>query len=229
MIAACKGERVNDGELGFIHEYVAGQGNDSGTTLLLLHGTGGDETSLTRLGELLSPGSARLSPRGKVLENGTPRFFRRIADGVFDIDDLTFRTLELAGFVRGASDAYGLDTSKLIAVGYSNGANIAASLMLLVPGLLRAAVLFRAMVLIEPESPPDLTGIPVYLASGRNDQLVAPGNAARLAEILRGSGAEVDLRWTDAGHRLSSDDVGEAGLWLSRILGSRPHDMPDYQ
>lgn len=212
-------KRVSNRGLGFVHQYVAGESNGSGPTLLLLHGTGGDETSLMRLGASLSPGSALLSPRGKVLENGMPRFFRRIAEGVFDIEDLKFRTQELAGFVRGAVRAYGFESSNVIAVGYSNGANIASSLLLLDPGLLRAAVLYRAMVPFEPEVLPDLTGTSVYMASGLRDQLVPPSNAARLAEILRASGADVELRWTDAGHGLSAEDVGDASTWLSRIVG----------
>lgn len=217
---------MKDRDLGFIHRYVPGKRNGAGSTLLLLHGTGGDETSLAQLGELLVPGAALLSPRGKVLENGMPRFFRRVAEGVFDIEDLEFRTKELAGFVRSATEVYGLDSSKLIAVGYSNGANITASLMLLEPGLLRTAVLFRAMVPFEPEVPPDLTGTSVYMASGLRDQLVAPSNAARLAEILRGAGAEVELRWTDGGHRLLAEDVSEANAWLSRTMGPQPRDEP---
>lgn len=215
------GDHVNDRNLGFIHQYVAGRSNGAGQNLLLLHGTGGDETSLTQIGELLAPGSALLSPRGKVLENGMPRFFRRIAEGVFDVEDLKFRTQELAGFVRNAAGVYEIDTSKLIAVGYSNGANIAASLMLMEPGLLRAAVLFRAMVPFEPEVLPNLAGTSVYLGSGRSDTLVLPGDAARLAEIFRGADADVELRWMNGGHRLSADDVSEAGAWLSRIVQPR--------
>ncbi len=212
---------MNDRDLEFIHQYLAGRNNGAGPTLLLLHGTGGDENSLIGLGELLSPGSALLSPRGKVMENGMPRFFRRIAEGVFDVEDIRFRTRELAGFVREAASSYAIDANTLIAVGYSNGANIAASLLLLEPGLLRAAVLFRALVPFEPELLPDLGGTSVYLGSGRSDPLVPPDNAARLAEILRGTGADVDLRWMGGGHRLSAEDVSEAGAWLSRLVPPR--------
>jgi phospholipase/carboxylesterase/glyoxalase family protein len=226
MIVDNGSDHVNDQDLGFIHQYVAGRTNGTGPTLLLLHGTGGDETSLIGLGELLAPGYALLSPRGKVLENGMPRFFRRISEGLFDVEDLRFRTRELAGFVRDAPSSYGIDTNTLIAVGYSNGANIAASLLLLEPGLLHAAVLFRAMVPFEPERLPDLSGTSVYLGSGRSEPLVPPDNAARLAEILRGTGADVELRWMNGGHGLSADDVSEAGAWISRIVQRWTYNAP---
>src|SRR5918997_626608 len=146
---------------GFKHRFVAGSGQEEGATLLLLHGTGGNENDLLPLGRELLPGANILSPRGKVLEHGMPRFFRRLAEGVFDQEDLAFRTEELAEFIRKAIDAYDLDPDKIIAMGYSNGANIAASLMLSDPSVLRAAVLFRAMVPFEPEVLPDLSGLPV--------------------------------------------------------------------
>ena len=132
-------------DLGFVHRFLPPE-DESGPTLLLLHGTGGNEEDLIPLGEALAPGAAVLSPRGKVSEHGAPRFFRRLAEGVFDHEDLLFRTHELADFVEAAAEEYGFDRSKLVAVGYSNGANVAGSTILLHPGLLRAAVLFRAMV-----------------------------------------------------------------------------------
>ncbi|MDQ3793347.1 MAG: alpha/beta hydrolase, partial [Actinomycetota bacterium] len=151
-------------EPGFVHRYFPG---DSGVTLLLLHGTGGDENDLVELGRELAPGAGILSPRGKVSEYGAARFFRRLAEGVFDQEDLVLRTHELAGFIGGAAEEYGFDHSRVVAVGYSNGANVAASLMLLHPGLVRAAALFRAMVPFEPEPVPNLSGIPIFLAAGR--------------------------------------------------------------
>jgi phospholipase/carboxylesterase len=206
---------VSERDLGFVHRFSPGE---SGTTLLLLHGTGGDENDLVPLGRELAPGAAILSPRGKVSEYGAARYFRRLAEGVFDHEDLVFRTHELTGFVEAAADEYGFDPSKLVAVGYSNGANIAASLMLLHPGLLRAAVLFRAMVPFEPEETPDLSGMPVFLAAGRMDRMILPENTERLAEILREAGADVDLRWRDTGHALTYEEVGEAKEWLSDLL-----------
>ncbi len=199
-------------DLGFEHRYELGDG--TGTTLLLLHGTGGNENDLIPLGKDLAPGAAILSPRGKVLEHGMPRFFRRLAEGVFDHEDLLFRTHELADFIEAAASEYGFDKNNLVAVGYSNGANIAASLLLLHPGLLKAAVLLRSMVPFEPEVAPDLTRIPVFMAAGRMDQMITPDNTQRLAEILTESGAEVDLRWRDTGHGLTYEEVQEAKEWL---------------
>ena len=204
-------------DLGFVHRYLPGE-NESGPTLLLLHGTGGNEENLIPLGQELAPGAAVLSPRGKVSEYGAPRFFRRLAEGVFDHEDLLFRTHELAEFVEAASEAYGLDPSKVVAVGYSNGANVAASMILLHPGLLRAAVLFRAMVPFEPDVTPDLSGMPVFLAAGRMDRMIPPDNTQRLADILDEAGADVDLRWRDTGHPLTYEEVGEAKEWLSEVL-----------
>jgi phospholipase/carboxylesterase len=204
-------------DLGFTHRYLPGE-DESSPTLLLLHGTGGNEEDLVPLGEALLPDAAFLSPRGKVSEYGAPRFFRRLAEGVFDHEDLLFRTHELAEFVRAASEEYGFDPSKVVAVGYSNGANVAASTILLHPGLLRAAVLFRAMVPFEPDLTPDLSGMPVFLAAGRMDRMIPPDNTQRLADILLEAGADVDLRWRDAGHPLTYEEVGEAKAWLSEVL-----------
>ncbi len=199
---------------GFAHNYLPGE---SDTTLLLLHGAGGNEDDLIPLGQQLLPGAAILSPRGKVSEHGAPRFFRRLAEGVFDHEDLLFRTHELVDFIDKAANRYGIDRQKLVAVGYSNGANIAASLMLLHPGLLRAAVLFRAMVPFEPENVPDLSGMPVFLAAGRRDTMIPPANTERLAAILTEAGADLDLRWKNVGHPLTYEELEEARDWLSRL------------
>ena len=204
-------------DLGFVHRYLPGE-DDSGATLLLLHGTGGNEDDLIPLGQELAPGTAILSPRGKVSELGAPRFFRRLAEGVFDHEDLVFRTHELAEFIEGASEEYGFDNRKLVAAGYSNGANIAGSLILLHPGLLRAVVLLRAMVPFEPEVTPDLSGMPVFMASGRRDQMIPPDNSQRLADILGGADADVDLRWRDTGHGLTYEEVAQAKEWLAGTL-----------
>jgi phospholipase/carboxylesterase len=208
-------------DLGFVHRYLPGA-DESGPTLLLLHGTGGNEEDLIPLGETLAPGAAILSPRGKVSEYGAPRFFRRLAEGVFDHEDLLFRTHELAEFVEAASEVYGFDPSKVVAVGYSNGANVAASMILLHPGLLRAAVLFRAMVPFEPEVTPDLSGMPIFMAAGRMDRMIPPDNAQRLAEILDEAGADVELHWRDTGHPLTYEEVREAKEWLSDTLPKLP-------
>ena len=204
-------------DLGFDHRYLPGE-DESGPTLLLLHGTGGNEEDLIPLGQELLAGAAILSPRGKVSEYGAPRFFRRLAEGVFDHEDLLFRTHELAGFVEAAADEYGFDPSRIVAVGYSNGANVAASTILLHPGLLRAAVLFRAMVPFEPEVTPDLSGMPIFIAAGRMDRMIPQDNTQRLADILTEAGADVDLRWRNVGHPLTYEEVREAKQWLAGIL-----------
>lgn len=201
-------------DLGFVHRYIPG--DEDGKTLLMLHGTGGNEDDLIPLGQDLVPGAAILSPRGQISENGYPRFFRRLAEGVFDMEDLVFRTHELAEFVENAAQEYGFDKEKLVAAGYSNGANIAASLILLHPGLLRAAVLFRSMVPLEPEVTPDLSGMPVFMAAGTRDRMIPPDNTEKLANMLREAGAEVDLRWRDIGHPLTYEEVEEAKDWLSK-------------
>lgn len=188
---------------------------EGGATLLLLHGTGGNEDDLIGLGAALAPGVAVLAPRGQVLENGMPRFFRRLAEGVFDEQDLIRRTHDLAGFVREACDAYSRDTSRIWAVGFSNGANIAASLLLLDPGLLAGAVLLRATLPITPDDLPNLGSTAVLLSEGRSDPHVPAGRAEALAELLRRAGAEVTLEWRDTGHGLTHEDVASASRWLA--------------
>ena len=204
-------------DTGFVHRFVPPEGDDP-TTLLLLHGTGGDENDLLPLGRMLDERAALLSPRGKVLENGMPRFFRRLSMGVFDEEDLVNRTHELASFVEEAASEYSLDPKRLFAVGFSNGANIAASLLLLHPGLLAGAVLLRAMTPFELETLPDLSGTPVYLAAGRSDQMIPPESTEHLAELLRGAGAEVTLDWQPGGHGIGRAEVEAARDWLARIV-----------
>ena len=200
-------------DLGFVHRFEPGASDDD-PTLLLLHGTGGDENDLVPLGRALAPGAALLSPRGQVLENGMPRFFRRLAEGVFDIPDLVQRTGDLATFIERATAHYGLHPRRVVAVGFSNGANVAASVLLLRPGLLRAAVLFRAMVPLEPDVRPDLHGTAVFLAAGRADPIVPAANTERLADLLAAAGADVTLRWHPGGHSLTPGDVSQAKGWL---------------
>ena len=204
--------------LDFIHRFVPGLEVATAPTLLLLHGTGGNENDLLPLGPRLLPEANLLSPRGNVLENGMPRFFRRLAEGVFDEDDLKRRTQELADFVAEAAQTYHFDPTRVIAVGFSNGANIAASLLLLRPETLRAGILFRAMVPLEPASLPDLAGRQVLLSEGLGDPIVPQENAERLAAMLRQAGAEVTLAWQPGGHSLTSEDIRQAQEWLARPL-----------
>jgi predicted esterase len=205
-------------QLGFIHSFVPPTDPKSQVTLLLLHGTGGNENSLPRLGRSLAPGCALLSPRGKVLENGMPRFFRRFAEGVFDLEDLALRTHELADFVKDASSVYSFDRTKVVAVGYSNGANIAASTLLLHPELLAGAVLFRAMVPLVPDKTPDLSGIPALISAGLSDPIVPQDQSEQLADLLQDAGADVTMRWQDSGHELNSEEIKYAKEWLSQQI-----------
>jgi predicted esterase/catechol 2,3-dioxygenase-like lactoylglutathione lyase family enzyme len=216
-------EEVSGDALGFIHRYVppsAGVESAGGTTLLLLHGTGGDEDNLISLGRALLPGAGLLSPRGKVLERGMPRFFRRVAEGVFDQEDLARRTDELANFIDAAASTYNLQRDGIVAVGFSNGANIAASLLLRRPGVLRGAVLLSPMVPFEPSTLPDLAGTAVFIGAGRADTLVPQSQVVRLAELLRDAGANVTLRWEPGGHEITPGVVSAAQEWLARGAGS---------
>jgi phospholipase/carboxylesterase len=199
-------------DLGFIHNYVPAS-DRTRPPLLLLHGTGGDENDLLPFGERLAPGAALLSPRGKVSEQGAARFFRRLAEGVFDQEDLAFRTQELAEFIERARKTYGL--AKPIAFGFSNGANIAASLLLKRPEVLAGAVLLRAMTPFEPETLPDLTGIPVLMLSGAADPLVKAEDRDRLAKLLGTAGAEVTHEVVPAGHNLAPRDIAAAEQWFA--------------
>jgi predicted esterase len=198
----------------FIHEFVPGK---SERTLFLLHGTGGNERDLIPLGRELDPNAALLSPRGKVLENGMPRFFRRLAEGVFDLEDLKYRTHELADFLAAAAQHYGFASDNVVAVGYSNGANIAASMLLLRPEILAAAVLFRAMVPLVPDTQPSLSSVRVWIGAGTNDPIVAASETKKLAEILRNAGEDVTMRYFPAGHQLTPADVESAREWLMTL------------
>jgi predicted esterase len=182
----------------------------------MLHGTGGNEEDLLPLGRLLSPGAALLAPRGKVLEKGMPRYFRRLAEGVFDLEDLRFRTDELADFITSGSDAYGL-TGGVVAAGFSNGANIGASLVLRKPGLLRGAILLRPMVPFVPDELPDLGKTPVWIGVGKFDPVARPEEGERLADLLRRGRADVTVHSERAGHTVTMGDVEAARAWLERL------------
>ena len=182
--------------------------------MLLLHGTGGNERDLLPIGRELDPSASLLSPRGKVLENGMPRFFRRLSEGVFDLEDLKKRTHELADFVIAAAEHYKIDIKNLIAVGYSNGANIAASMLLLRPETLAATILFRAMVPLIPESQPELSSVRVWIGAGSIDPIVPASETKQLAELLRAAGADITIRFFQAGHGLTHEDLHAAHEWL---------------
>jgi phospholipase/carboxylesterase len=198
----------------FIYRFEPAAG-ERAPPLLLLHGTGGDENDLLELGKMVSPESALLSPRGRVLENGMPRFFRRLAEGLFDEDDVRRRALELADFVEDARLRHGI--SRPIALGYSNGANIAAAVMLLRPATLAGAALLRVMVPLSDPPHPDLSGVPVLIASGKVDPIVPASNSARLAAMLRDAGADVRHQALPMGHQLSRADPALVRDWLTTL------------
>jgi phospholipase/carboxylesterase len=201
-------------DLGFIHRFVPSR-SPSSRVLLLLHGTGGNEDDLLSLGRSLAPEAALLSPRGKVLENGHPRFFRRLAEGVFDEEDVMRRANELADFLNAAASQYQFDPQSLTAVGYSNGANIAAAVLLLRPETISSAILLRAMVPLRQIAPPRLTSQRVLISIGQADLIVPAADGERLAELLRSAGAEVTVATQPAGHNLIPQDISAARAWLS--------------
>ncbi len=201
-------------DLGFVHRYEPGT---TGLTVLLLHGTGADENDLIPLGRAVAPGAALLSPRGQVLENGMPRFLRRLAMGVFDVEDLKARTGDLARFVEAAAGHYGIDLARTVAVGYSNGANVGASLLLSEPELLRSAALLHAMVPFRPESPPRLDGSRVLITGGRSDAMIPLDQTEELARILRAGGAEVALEVGPGGHELTKAEVEKVRDWIAML------------
>jgi len=200
----------------FVYRYVPGQRPE---TLLLLHGTGGNETDLLALGQTVLPGAGLLSPRGRVLENGMPRFFRRLAEGVFDVEDVKARAAELAQFVREMALQHGFDPHHVMPFGYSNGANIAAAMLLTGAARFPRAVLIRPMVPLEPPilpTLPDLVGDEVLLANGLYDPLATPAQTTRLRQLLEGAGARVTEHPARSGHQLTQADIEAAATWLAR-------------
>ena len=195
--------------LAYIHRFEPGT-DPSAPPVLLLHGTGGDENDLLPLGRQLCPGAALLSPRGDVLERGMPRFFARLAEGVFDLAEVERRTHALADFIAAAAAHYHFDQNKLLAVGFSNGANIAASLLLLRPEALATAILLRPMVVLKPAAIPALTGKRLLISSGLQDPIVPADHPGRLAEMFRRAGAEVTVQFQPGGHALASADLAAA-------------------
>ncbi len=218
-------EDVSGDVLGYIHNYFPpDRGSEfASSTLLLLHGTGGNEDDLVPLGRALLPGAAILSPRGNVLEDGAPRFFRRLAEGVFDQTDLEHRTEELSHFIEAALRLYDLDRDGMVAVGFSNGANIAASLLLRRPGELRAAILLSPMLPYEPDTQPDLAGTAVFIGAAKADRIAPTAQIERLADVLRQAGADVTLHWEppSAGHSVTPAEIDAARRWLTATIHER--------
>lgn len=199
-------------DLSFTHRFVPGNRREA-PPILLLHGTGGDENDLLPLGQAMAPGAPLLSVRGKVLEHGMPRFFRRLAEGVFDEDDVRRRAGELSDFVAAARERYGIAAP--VALGYSNGANIAVAVLLLRPQVLAGAILLRAMVPLSQPPQADLTGKPVLIVSGQRDPIIPANNAAKLAAQLADAGANVQHRVLPVGHQLSQADLTIGKEWMT--------------
>lgn len=202
-------------DIGFIHRFLPAEDKASTETLVVLHGTGGDENDLIGIGQAVAPGAAILSPRGNVLENGAPRFFKRLAEGVFDREEVRSRGAELSRFIRAAISKYGLNPERVFALGYSNGANVASTVMFIEPGLFRGAIMFRPMVVFEPDEHPDLSGAGIFISAGRMDPIVPTKSVERLAELFEASRAEVTLKWHQAGHNLLPSEVRDAADWLA--------------
>lgn len=200
-------------------KHIFKQGTDAtAPVLLLLHGTGGTERDLLPLAELVSPASSVLSVRGNVLENGMPRYFRRLAEGVFDLEDLKFRTQELNEFLDQAAVEYGFDRNNIVAIGYSNGANIAGSLLFHYQGTLRGAILHHPMVPIRDVNLPDLAGVPCFIGAGSNDPLCTPQETEELDRMLQAAGAPVTVHWETFGHQLTSSEVAAAAAWFNETF-----------
>ena len=206
-------QEILDNHIGFRHLY---ESRASKQTLLLLHGTGGDEYDLIELGQTVAPDANLLSPRGKVLENGrVNRFFRRLAEGVFDEQDIKFRAQELAEFVGSAAEHYGFDSKNVWALGFSNGANIATALMLLHPEILCGAILLSPMLPLVPEAAPNLKGVPVFIGAGNADAIATPTETTRLAELLKSYGAVVATHFYPTGHTISRAQVDDVRDWIA--------------
>lgn len=194
------------------HVFYKGE-DSSRPTLLLLHGTGGNEHDLVGLGKEIDAGANILSVRGNVLENGMPRFFKRLAEGVFDLEDLQLRTKELKSFIDEAAGNYEFDRNNVVAIGYSNGANIAGNLLFEYENVLKGAILHHPMVPRRGVELPDMPKTPVFIGAGKNDQMCPAAESEDLQDLLQGAGAEVELYWHAYGHQLTQDEVQAAKQW----------------
>lgn len=199
--------------------------NPDAPVLLLLHGTGGTERDLLGIASRIDPTAAKLGVRGNVLENGMPRFFRRLAEGVFDEEDLVFRTKELAAFLDEAARQYGFSRDRIVAIGYSNGANMAASVLFHYGDILKGAILHHPMVPLRGKALPDLTGIPVFIGSGRNDGICPPHEAEELERLLTQAGANVHIHWENFGHQLTQTEVDAAANWYRQHFAAGGNEV----
>ena len=214
----------------FVHQYVPAPRGGDAVTFLMLHGAGGDERDLLHLGPVLDEGAGLLAPRGEALATGAgASFLRSFVAGALDLDDLHAHTYELADWVRAAAVAHRFEIRRVVAVGHASGADMAMSLLLLEPGLLAGAVLFRPALPLEPERKPQLHGVAVFVAAGRADESVSPERLEGLTYQLRRAGADVTLHWDNAGHEIESRETAAARDWLRRrrlARGLKVHDPP---
>lgn len=197
-------------------DYFSKGEDELAPTLFMLHGTGGTEMDLVPIAERISPGSSVLSVRGNVLENGMPRFFKRLSEGVFDEEDLKYRTEELRDFIDEAADKYGFDRHNVLAIGYSNGANIAGSLLFHYENVLAGAILLHPMVPIRDIQLPEMPNLPVFIGAGRNDPICPPEETEELAEMLADKNADVTLHWENYGHQLTYAEIDAAANWFRK-------------
>jgi phospholipase/carboxylesterase/glyoxalase family protein len=204
---------MGDMSLTFTHRFEAG--TPTAPTLHLLHGTGGDENDLLGVGRSVGPKANLLSPRGKVLENGAPRFFRRFAEGIFDEEDIKHRARELSEFVIEAAGHYRFDPKRVIALGYSNGANIAGAMLMIHPDVLAGAILLRPMVPLVPDQTPRLNDKPILIEAGTMDPMGSVSEIERLVQIFGKGGAELTIKQHHGGHGMTHDDLTEAQKWLA--------------
>lgn len=202
-----------------IHLFQRGA-DESAPILVLFHGTGGNEHDLLPLARFISPASTVLSVRGNVLENGMPRFFRRLAEGVFDEADLVARTQEMKAFLGEAVEKYELDPNNLVGVGYSNGANIIGSLLFHYGNLFRAAILHHPMVPLRGLTLPDMSRLAVFIGAGANDPICAPQETEELQSLLESAGASVEVHWEHRGHQLTQTEAEAAARWFQNNLPS---------
>lgn len=216
---------IKSNDFGFNHIFINSFSNGSNNkkyddrnkklTLVLLHGTGGNEEDLILLGKKIEPNASILSPRGKVLENGMPRFFRRLSEGVFDLEDLRIRSHELADFIQKCSLHYKFDLENTIAIGFSNGANISVSMLFLRPEVLQGAILFRAMVPFIPDPLPNLSSKKILLSAGLEDPIVSRNETENLFRLFQKTNAIITLKWQPSSHNLIQEDILIAKPWIS--------------
>lgn len=216
---------IKSNDFGFNHIFINSFSNGSNNkkyddrnkklTLVLLHGTGGNEEDLIFLGKKIEPNASILSPRGKVLENGLPRFFRRLSEGIFDLEDLRIRSHELADFIQKCSLHYKFDLENTIAIGFSNGANISVSMLFLRPEVLQGTILFRAMVPFIPDPLPNLSSKKILLSAGLEDPIVSRNETENLFRLFQKTNAIITLKWQPSSHNLIQEDILVAKPWIS--------------